>query len=444
MRVLFMEADTEARWSVASLGPGYLAAWLRRAGHTVIFQRVRHDQPVEQVVEQARGARPDLIGFSLTTRQWHRVRALAAALRPGLGVPIIAGGLHPTFAPEEVLAAPGFDFVCLGEGEAPLLELVEALERGEVPMGIPNIWVKGHIRPPVRPPFEPIDALPFMARDLLDEHHGVVHLTTQRGCPFPCTYCAARMYNALYAESGEDYGRRRSAQNVLDELFGLKRAGQLAYVIFLDDTFTIHHPWVRDFCEVYGRELKVPFSINARVETVNPTLLRQLADAGCKHVIYGVESGSYRIRKEIMRRPVKNERFVEVFDWTRDAGMMVTANYMLGLPDETRDDLEQTLALAEQLDAYDFGYFVFYPYPGTPLYQTCKERGLLPDDFLDRPANHRASVLRLEHLTQADIGEFYDRFTALRERQHLKHQPGSNAFARARIREQIQLHARHA
>jgi len=443
MRVLFIECDTESTWSVASLGPGYLAAWLRNAGHEAAFLRVPVGETIEAAVARVRAKEPDLIGFSLTTRQWHRARDLAAALKDALGKPIVAGGLHPTFAPEEVLAAPGFDYVCLAEGEQPLLELVQALEQGAPVIGIDNIWARGRIRPKVRPPFEPIDALPFMARDMLDEHHGVVHLTTQRGCPFPCTYCAARMYNALYAESGEEYGRRRSAESVLEELFAIRRTGRLNWVIFLDDTFTIHHPWVRAFCEVYGRELKVPFSINARVETVNETLLQQLAAAGCKHVIYGVESGSYRIRKEIMHRPVKNERFIEVFRWTREAGMMVTANYMMGLPGETREDLQATLDLAETLDAADFGYFVFYPYPGTPLYHTCLAQGLLPDDFGERIANHRESVLKLEHITQADISEYYDRFTELRARTQIKRQPLTTQ-GRAKVHAQVQLHARHA
>src|SRR5690606_8838718 len=91
-------------------------------------------------------------------------------------------------------------------------------------------------------------------------------------------------------------------------------------------------------------------------------------------------------------------------------------------PEETRDDLEQTLALAEELDAYDFGYFVFYPYPGTALFHTCRERGYLPEDYLTRPANHRESILRLPTLTQADITEFYERFTALRERLYVARQ----------------------
>ena len=117
-----------------------------------------------------------------------------------------------------------------------------------------------------------------------------------------------------------------------------------------------------------------------------------------------------------MKRPVTNERFRQVFKWTREAGMFVISNYMLGLPGETRAELDETYALAEELDTFDFGFFVFYPYPGTHLFQTCREKGYLPTDYLQRPANHRASILTLPDLTQADIEEVYDKFTELRVR----------------------------
>ena len=417
MRVLFIEVDTESSWAVASIGPAFLASYLREHDHEVNFIRVPLEMSTADFIRQIRTAAPELIGVSLTTRQWRRARTLFAALREQLSIPVIAGGLHPTFSPEAVLAEPGFDYVCLGEGEAPMLDLVRALEARQTTVGIANIWVEGGDRPPLRPPFEPIDDLPFMARDLLDEMRGVVHMTTQRGCPFPCTYCAARMYNELYeAEApGSEYGRRRSVRSVLDELHALHDAGLLSYVIFLDDTFTINRSWVREFCKVYGAELGLPFSLHARVETVNAELLQMLAEAGCSQITYGVESGSERIRREVMHRIVKNERFVDVFRWTREANISITANYMLGLPGETRDDLEQTLALAKELQVLDFGYFVFYPYPGTQLFQECRDKGYLPEDHADREANHRETILTLPTLSAEDVREVYDGFTQLRE-----------------------------
>jgi anaerobic magnesium-protoporphyrin IX monomethyl ester cyclase len=423
VKVVFLEIDTEQSWGVASLGPAFIAPFLRREGHEVSMIRVAEGAALSDVVRSIQAAAPSILGLSLTTRQWLRAREVVAAVRAAMDVPVIAGGLHPTFAPEQVLATPGFDYVCLGEGEEPMCDLLRVLgEKGRLPVlgkGIPNIWAKGGVRPPLRPPIEPLDAMPFVARDLLDERYGVVQMTTQRGCPFPCTYCAARMYDELYEGTG-DYGRRRSHENVLAEIDELRSRGQVNYITFLDDTFTIHHPWVRGYCKLHAERAKIPFSIHARVETVSAELLLLLAKAGCKHIVYGVESGSARVRREILRRPVDNQRFVDVFRWTREAGIGVVANYMLGIPGETRADVEETLALHDRLMPDDFGYFVFYPYPGTHLFKLCLERGYLPDDYLDRPAVHRASILNLPDLGQDEIAELFDRFTALRARDHVR------------------------
>jgi radical SAM superfamily enzyme YgiQ (UPF0313 family) len=228
------------------------------------------------------------------------------------------------------------------------------------------------------------------------------------------------MYDELYEGTGADYGRRRSHENVLAEIEELQRRGQVNYITFLDDTFTIHHPWVRGYCKLHAERAKIPFSIHARVETVSPELLDVLAKGGCKHIVYGVESGSERVRREILRRPVQNQRFVDVFRWTREAGIMAVANYMLGIPGETRADVEETLALHDRLAPDDFGYFVFYPFPGTHLFKLCQDRGYLPDDYLERPANHRQSILKLPDLDQDEIAELFDRFKAARARDHLR------------------------
>ncbi len=415
MHVVFLEIDTNAEWAVCSLGPAFLAAVARAEGHSAAMLRVAHDEPVESVRARVATAAPDLIGVSMTTRQWLRGRDMANALRSA--VPVIAGGLHATFSPEQVLAEPGFDAVCLGEGERPFAALLGHLSAGGriADARMPNIWVKGGAHPGLDPPVERIDDIPFMARDMLDERWGVVHVTTQRGCPFPCTYCAARMYDQLYDGIGK-YGRRRSLDSVLAELDAIRAAGPLSYVIFLDDTFTINQPWVFEFCRAFPERVGVPFSLHARAETMNPKLIEALAAAGCRHIVYGVESGSERIRREVMKRPVTNERLVEVFRRTKEAGILVTANYMIGVPGETPDDLRATIDLHHRLEPLDFGYFVFYPFPGTQLFQTCRQRGWLPENWQDLPARHDRSILDLPDLTQDDIAAAFAEWTAIRER----------------------------
>ncbi len=434
MRILFLEIDTENTWAVASLGPAFLAASLRKHGHEAAFLRVAPGEPVAAIAESVVRIAPGLIGVSMTTRQWLRARDVIGGLRRLVAVPVVVGGLHATFSPEETLRHDGIDYLCLGEGEAALLALVEALESGHsiADGSIANIWAKGGARPGLRNPIEPLDGLPFLARDFLDERWGVRHIATQRGCPFPCTFCAARMYDKLYASAGTArYGRRRGQANVLAELAELRESGPLNYVIFLDDTFTIQHAWVREFCKVYGKEFAVPFSLNARVETVSESLLHELAAAGCRHIIYGVESGSERVRREIMKRNASNQRFRDVFLWTREAGIMATANYIIGTPGESRAEMAETIDLHHELDPVDFGYFVFYPYPGTELFQLCRESGYLPADYLARPANHRESILNLPNVTQADIAEIYAQWTAIRVAAALRRVPARGPEGRA-------------
>ena len=130
MRVLFIEVDSEREWAVAALGPSFITAFLRQQGHEVHFLRVPLDMSVDDVVARIADIDPGLLAVSLTTRQWQRARRLMGMVRQRIDTPVVTGGLHPTFAPEDVLASPGFDYVCLGEGEEATLELVSALEAG--------------------------------------------------------------------------------------------------------------------------------------------------------------------------------------------------------------------------------------------------------------------------------------------------------------------------
>ena len=300
------------------------------------------------------------------------------------------------------------------------MAVLSALEAGRpISAGaIANIAVADGLDPTLGPVVSPLERLPFMARDLMAEPEGVVHLLTQRGCPFACTYCSAAALNRRYRP--QHYHRRRSVNHVMAELDAVGRQGPINYVVFLDDTFTTDEKWVLDFCRCYGDAVGAGFSINARVETVGAAMLDALAGAGCRHVIYGVESGSERIRRRVLNRRVDNRRIIEAFDRTRAAGMLVTANYMLGIPGETPADMAATLALNKTLGPHDFGYFVFYPYPGTLLFETCQRRGYLPEDHFQRPACHRHSILTLPEITDNDISVYYDQFTAARERAYLK------------------------
>jgi len=409
--IMSMEIETQSVWAVASVGPGFIAPYIRQHGHEASFLRVLPDMDMRDIICHIEKHAPDILGFSLTTRQWKRGAYVAGKIAKIIDIPIVAGGLHPTFLPSSVSESGAFDYICMGEGEAATLELLNCLESGEkIYEGrIPNIMLKRGAIPELRPPLGRIDDLPFMARDLLDEKHGVIHMCTQRGCPFPCTFCAAGAIDGLYKNTG--YVRRRSVHNVLEELHEIRRNGELNYVIFLDDTFTINRNWVKEFCRAYAREFSTGFSINARAETINQDMIGWLADAGCSHIVYGVESGSMHIRRDVLNRPADNQCFIDVFKLTRQANILATANYMMGLPGETSEDIEETLSLNDEIAPDDFGYFVFYPYPGTKLFDICLQNGYLPDNYPEFPSDDSQSVLDMPGLSKADIKYYYNKFT---------------------------------
>jgi radical SAM superfamily enzyme YgiQ (UPF0313 family) len=415
MKILFLEIETDQTWALASIGPAFIASYIRRHDHEAALLRVSPDCRIEDIIRGVESESPDLLGFSLTTRQYKRALSVAFELRKNLDVPIIAGGLHPTFSPLSVLESGAFDFVCLGEGEEAVGSMLTHLHNGEDlrAAGIPNIWAKGLKRPAIRPPLA-LERLPFMARDLLNETNGVFHVSTQRGCPFPCTYCAGGAIKRLYG--GGNYVRRRSVGSVLEELRQIRSNAPINYVIFLDDTFTLNREWLEEFCGLYGPEIGSGFSINARADTVTPEMISLLAKAGCKH---------RRVRESILNRPGDNSRFIETFKRTKEAGMLATANFMIGIPGETPEDIEQTLALNEELAPDDFGCFIFHPYPGTPLFESCRKQGYLPENYEDLPADNRQSILTLPGLTQEEIRHYYDELSAVRENSYLKRYGGS-------------------
>ena len=179
----------------------------------------------------------------------------------------------------------------------------------------------------------------------------------------------------------------------------------------------------------------MPFSLHARVETVNEQLLHTLAEAGCKQITYGVESGSERVRREIMRRPVTNERFHDVFRWTREAGILSTANFMLGLPGETREEMQQTLDLAEELGVRRLRLLRLLPVPRHATCSTiCRESGYLPDGLPRAPGEPPRVDPRAAGPDQGRHRRVYDRFTELRRRLY-EERDGDAAAAVAHVAE---------
>ena len=348
MKVLFVYPDIEgvARYGARKFyhGIGYLSAVLRQAGHETALYYAQEEVPREAFLAavEATGAR--LVAFSTTTHQHPYAVAQARWLkeaRPDLT--LVAGGTHPTLVPEQVAGEGCFDAVCVGEGEAALLELVGRLEAGEGYADLAGWWLRRDgelIKNPLRPLLQDLDSLPFADRELfgydeiLRANGGWVDMMSGRGCPYDCSYCCNPGLKERYRGLGK-YVRYRSVGNVLDEIAALRRRYPVRTINFQDDTFTLDHRWTLDFCAAYRSACRLPFWINTRVERLNEEIIEALAAAGCRGVRIGVESGNEHLRQEILKKRMSNAEILAAGRLAEKHGLEVYTCNMLGVPGET-------------------------------------------------------------------------------------------------------------
>jgi anaerobic magnesium-protoporphyrin IX monomethyl ester cyclase len=411
-------------------GLGYLSSVLKRAGHATELLYLQREPTQDEFMNEFAPTAADLVAFSSTTHQHSYVERCAQwikAASPNMWT--VAGGTHPTLVPDQVLANPAIDMVCVGEGEYPLLELAAALDEGRDFSAIANLWVRRHgevIRNPLRPLVADLDELPFPDRELFDfeailkQNDGWVDLMAGRGCPYGCSYCCNPALRERLKGLGK-YVRYRSVRNVLAEIRDLASRYAVKTLNFQDDVFTLDRDWTIEFCRAYGQEFTFPFWVNTRVERINDEeLVSALALAGCRGVRIGIESGNEALRAEILKRRMSNAEIRQAFALARQHGLDIYTCNMLGVPGETAGMIEETITLNRELEPADLQFSVFYPYPMTELHDVAVRNGYLTDGESLHSYYERKSVLRLPTLSKAELESGYDRFQDLKAELRLK------------------------
>ncbi len=394
MRVLFYYRGVE------SLGVGYLMSMLKQGGHEVdlIFEpglddnlflktsTLRWLNRQEALLERAKAFRPDLICVSVLTNLYPFVRSWCRRLKETLGVPILAGGHHIQALPDEVLANPDIDMVCTGEGEVALLELANRMERGEDITTIPGIWVKepdGTVhRNELGPLVEDLDGIPFPEKDLWYEYgcfHDNLEVFTGRGCPFRCTFCNIHYQRALFRGTGS-FLRKRSVENVMEEFRENLRRFDPRMVSVHDDNFTTIRDYVFEFCEAYRKEVNLPWYCFGYPTTITPELVKAMKAANCQTIFMGVDSGDPELRRQLMERPMTDERIMRSAQLVKDAGIGLQISCIYGNPGETPEQMFKTLDMVDQIQPTQCSSYIFYPFPKTKLHAYAVEIGQLTEE----------------------------------------------------------------
>ncbi len=406
------------------LGILYISAFLEKNGvPNEVFDTTFSSQ--KNLQEYLLRCRPPFLAFyvNLMTKlnvlqiiRWTRSQPELSHTR------IILGGPDVTYNVDDYLAA-GADVIVLGEGEQTMLELVAQAQAPPSPPirggeerspGIgAEIWSGGKPEkdvlslpfqqnneeagpPPLiggpggappgiayrlsdgsthrtapREKIRDLDELPFPSREKINlqlylnawkqaHGHSAISISTQRGCPYTCRWCSTAVYGQSY--------RRRSPQNVVDEIVWLQQHYDFDLIWFVDDVFTVSHKWLREFCQALEqRSVQLRFECITRADRLNDEVLSLLRAAGCFRVWIGAESGSQRII-DAMDRRVDVAQVREMIRSARREGIEAGTFIMLGYPGETEADIRATVEHLKASNPDLFTITVAYPIKGTGLY----------------------------------------------------------------------------
>ena len=288
-------------------------------------------------------------------------------------VKVVVGGVHVSIDPEAVKQNVAYDYIIAGEGELSFMKLVKALERGEE---FPRFtWGE-------RPT---LDALPFIDRELypyatainLPNYEGIfkppmVTMLCSRGCLYNCSFCAP--HSRTHFGKGV---RLRSVKNVIQELEFLYDRYKFNSAKFYDYTFTQYPEWVEEFCNLYA-PIGKPFWIQSRADLIcrRPDLIRNLKQVGLKLIGIGFESGSDRVLK-FLRKGATRDTNLKASQIVKSNGVLLSASFMLGIPEEDEEDVKATISLAKEMKPHFTSVAFFTPIPGNDLYTYCKEKDLI-------------------------------------------------------------------
>lgn len=359
---------------VFPLGFGYLIATAREQGHEVkAINYVKDEHVWRTLMNFIECFNPDAVGFNCTTFTRDSVRYWALEVKKRFPhIKLMAGGVHASYLYHHLLNRYGIDYVVIGEGEITFPKLLNTLENGRDLYDVKGLAFKDgdHIVFNERRDFiEDLDTLPppdhSFARSLINGTR-MGWTITSRGCPARCRFCCTTNY----------WGHRvrlHSPKRVVDDMERMVEGFGVYKIFFHDDTFNIRIDRVLEICkEILNRKLTVEWGVSCRVHPVSSEMLEAMIEAGCRHICWGVETGSPEIaqwmHKKITLQQVR-EAYALCEPYSRK-GLLSTGAFMIvGLPGETYRTIQETLEFMNSLYLTDDpSPSILYVLPGTELW----------------------------------------------------------------------------
>ncbi len=369
------------------LGLCYLHAVIENEGYQIRTFSYNNSDPLDAenaVTAELLDFRPDFFLvqiFTMNRVESYRVLKKAKELRPEMK--IIAGGVHASIYPGQVLANFPVDCVVIGEGEVTIVELLETLSDGQDPSGVKGIAYKkdGHVViTDERPLIDDLDSLPFPRHELfMTPEREMACILTTRGCPFKCSFCC------LHTISKRKF-RKRSAKNAVDEVeYIVNTFKNIKTIQIADDTFTLDLQRAMDFCrEIVRRKIKIQFWCSARIKPASVELFKLMEEAGFKSIGFGLETGSAKLLKSI-HKSITREDVIETFKMLKCINISISTYLMVGFPGENKETVAETIDLIKKLQKIKYfevgGAARLWVYPNTEVYEQLRDAGMIDDSF---------------------------------------------------------------
>jgi len=338
---------------------------------------------------------PDIVGLSVLSDTFE-MGVEYGKIAKSKNIPVFAGGIYPTFAPEEVIANKYIDYVCMGEGEYAVLELCKAIASNESIDKIKNFWIKkkdGSIIKNELGPLVNVNELPYPDYSIFEPERffrpmqgkvlRILPIELHRGCPYTCAFCEDPSQNLLYRSRGiaKTYHRSKSPKRVINELHHLIDTYGANYIYFNAETFfAMPNKDFIELADLYEKEIKLPFWLQTRPETITEERIMLLKKMNVSNINVGLEHGNEKYRREMLKRSMSNDLIIAAFKILDKANIPVTVNNIMGFPDETRELIFDTINLNREIKSATINAYLYNPYPGTALYDVCKKKGYLPKE----------------------------------------------------------------
>lgn len=404
-------------------GISYLSACLKASGHnTRLLVLVSSNESLShKIVEQYfQDYSPEIVAYSAVSTQYPFIEHIASIVRTKLPNSFqVIGGPYASLNPDRAINGQ-FDAVCIGEGEDALRELASIMEDKEKRKNIKNLWVKDSdgliAKNETRAFIQDLDAIPFPDREmwkpwLYERAYNTQNILLGRGCPYGCTYCSN---HALRRLASGKYVRFRSPENIIREIeHVLLEYPDTPEIFFEVEAIALDKKWFLYFAShlaEYNSAAKtnLKYSCNFRIskQAVTDEVFRALSDANIRCINIGLEAGSERVRREILKRDYTNDDFRLTVELARKYKIDVNLFNMLGIPTETKAEHMETVELNRWANPRMSFTSIFYPYPGTDLYDYCRRIGLL-NEMPATEAERRKARLDMPQFTKKQVQQAY-------------------------------------